>query len=211
MSVETEPSMHAQDAAPPADPGANPALVGLPVFIVGATALGLFLVGYRPAGATGALLSIIIVSSGLGLAFAAAWAARLGAGPLAAIFGTFSGFWLSLAAMVFGSTHGWFGATSTLPDTLAVYALCWLVVVGVLTLGSLRLPMAITALLVLVDVVLLLVLLYAAGGATSTGLATTAGYLVFAFTLLGIYLFLDAMNVAAGGRAMPMGSPVLRR
>jgi succinate-acetate transporter protein len=197
-------------AAAEADAAANPALLGLPVFIVGATALGLFLVGYQPAGATAALLSIIVLSTGLGLVFTTGWAARLGAGPVAAIFGVFSGFWLSLATAVYGVTHAWFGSTATLPATLTVFALCWLVAMLVLTLASLRLPLAFTVLFVLVDVALLLVFLFASGGATNTGLEAIAGYVVFLFTLLGIYLFFDAMSVATGGKALPLGPPIIK-
>jgi len=46
--------------APPAEPettpgpqGGDPALIGVPTFIVGSIALGLTLVGYVPAGAVG--------------------------------------------------------------------------------------------------------------------------------------------------------------
>jgi succinate-acetate transporter protein len=189
---------------------ANPALLGLPTFIVGAVALGLFLVGYQPAGSTGALLSIIVLCTGLGQLITTLWAARLGAGPVAAIFGIFTGFWLTLATVLYGVAHAWFGPTATLAPTLTVFALCWLVVVAVLTLASLRLPLAFTALFVLVDVALLLVFLFASGGATNTGLEAIAGIVVFLFTLVGIYLFFDAMAVATGGKTLPLGRPVIK-
>jgi len=189
---------------------ANPALLGLPTFIVGAVALGLFLVGYQPAGTTGALLSIIVLSTGLGQLITTLWAVRLGAGPVAAIFGIFTGFWLTLATTIYGLTHAWFGPTATLPATLAVFALCWLVVVLLLTAATLRLPLAFTVLFGLVDLALLLVFLFAAGGATNTGLQAVAGVVVFLFTLVGMYLFVDAMNTATGGRSLPVGSPIIK-
>jgi uncharacterized protein len=213
MSTDTETGRHVVDEPAPAEEAAaapNPALLGLPVFIVGATALGLFLVGYKPAGSTGALLSIIVLSTGIGLIITTLWAIRVGAGPVASIFGTFSGFWLTLATLVYGLSHGWFGDNAELPASLAVFALCWLVIFVVLTLATLRLPAIFTVLFVLVDITVLLVFLYAAGGATSSGLATIAGYGAFLFTLVGIYLFVDAMGVALGGRSMPMGSPLVR-
>jgi succinate-acetate transporter protein len=202
-----EPSTVEADAAAAA---ANPALLGLPTFIVGAVALGLFLIGYQPAGATAALLSIIVLSTGLGQLLATLWAVRLGAGPVAAIFGIFSGFWLTLASVLYGITHAWFGPAATLPGTLTVFALSWLVVVVLLTLASLRLPLAFTVLFGLVDLALLLVFLFAQGGATNTGLEAVAGVVVFAFTVLGMYLFFDAMGVATGGRALPLGRPVIK-
>jgi len=47
-------------------PPGNPALIGLPSFIVGAIALGLVLVGYVPAAAVGASIPIILTAIGLG-------------------------------------------------------------------------------------------------------------------------------------------------
>ncbi|HEY3690433.1 MAG TPA: GPR1/FUN34/YaaH family transporter [Pseudonocardiaceae bacterium] len=207
VAETTSPAAADADAAAAA---ANPALLGLPTFIVGAVALGLFLVGYQPTGATAALLSIIVLSTGLGQLLATLWAVRLGSGAVAAIFGIFSGFWLTLASALYGITHGWFGSTAALPGTLTVFALSWLVVVVLLTLASLRLPLAFTVLFGLVDLALLLVFLFASGGATNTGLETMAGIVVFLFTLLGMYLFFDAMGVATGGRSLPLGSPVIK-
>jgi len=200
-----EPEVAAAEAA-----AANPALLGLPTFIVGAVALGLFLVGYQPAGTTGALLSIIVLSTGLGQLIATLWAVRVGAGPVATIFGIFTGFWLTLATTIYGLTHEWFGPTATLPATLAVFALCWLVVVLLLTAATMRLPLAFTVLFGLIDLALLLVFLFAAGGATNTGLQAVAGVVVFLFTLVGMYLFLDAMSTATGGKSFPVGSPIIK-
>jgi hypothetical protein len=33
---------------------------------------------------------------------------------------------------------------------------------------------------------------------------------VFLFTLVGMYLFVDAMNTATGGRSLPVGNPIIR-
>jgi uncharacterized protein len=32
---------------------------------------------------------------------------------------------------------------------------------------------------------------------------------VFAFALVGVYLFVDAMGQATGGKPMPMGKPII--
>ncbi len=76
-----------------------------------------------------------------------------------------------------------------------------------LTLATLRLPLAFTLLFGLVDVALLLVLL----GTTqaSTGLLKAGGYVVFAFAAVGVYLFYDATTQATGGPALPLGKPIL--
>ena len=61
---------------------------------------------------------------------------------------------------------------------------------------------------ILVDVALLLVFLGVNQG--STGLLKTGGYVVLAFTALGVYLFFGAASLATGGPAMPLGKPLLR-
>ena len=60
----------------------------------------------------------------------------------------------------------------------------------------------------LVALALLLVLLGTASA--STGLLFGGGIAVFAFTLVGVYLFFDAMSAAAGGGSLPMGRPLIK-
>ncbi len=124
-------------------------------------------------------------------------------------FGTFAGFWTSYAALVLGLTHGWFGiATADAVKTQELFLTSWLCTIVILTLCSLRLPIAFTVLFVLVDLALLLVLLGTARG--STGLLKAGGVTVFAFALVGVYLFYNSFSLAAGGREVPMGPAVLK-
>lgn len=193
----------APNSAPP-----NPALIGLPTFIVGAIALGLVLVGYVPAAAAGACILIIMTATGLGQTIAATWAARLGQGAVASIFAIFAGFWISYAALVLGLTNDWFGIVAE--DAVGVqklFLLSWLVAIVLLTLATLRLPLAFTVLFVLVDIALTLVFLGTANA--STTLLHAGGYAVFAFALVGTYLFFDAMGTATGGKAFPQGRALL--
>lgn len=189
----------------------NPALLGLPTFIVGSIALGLYLVGYQPAGALGAFMSIVILATGLGQLVTSLWAMRVGQGAVASIFGIFAGFWLTLGTMLYGLGHTWFGSTTTQPATMSVFTLSWLILLVVLTLATLRLPMVFTVLFALIDLAVLLVFLYANGGGTSTGLLTSAGYVTFLFVLVGIYLFFDAMGAATGGKSLPVGKPLVKQ
>jgi hypothetical protein len=187
-------------------PAGNPALIGVPTFLVGS--LGLVLTGYVPATAVGASIPIIMTATGIGQVISAIWAASLAQNAVAAIFGIFSGFWLSYAALVLGLTHNWFGITATaVVPTEKLFLLSWLILIVLLTLVSLRLPAAFTALFVLIDLAVLFVLLGTANA--STGETHTGGYLVFAFVIVGAYIFVDAMNSATGGRALPLGRPVL--
>jgi succinate-acetate transporter protein len=189
-------------------PTGDPALIGVPTFIVGATALGLVLTGYVPAAAVGASIAIILPATGVGQLVAAVWAAALGESAVAAVFGVFAGFWLSYAVLVLGLIHGWFGISADAAvATQGLFLIAWLVTIGLLTLTTLRLPAAFTVLFALVDLALALVLYGTVGG--STAATTAGGYAVFAFTAVGVYLFAGAVSAATGGKALPLGRPVL--
>lgn len=192
-----------------AAPEGNPALIGVPTFLAGSIALGLVLIGFVPATAAGASIPIIMTATGIGQLLAAAWAARLAQNAVASIFGIFTGFWLSYAALVLGLTHDWFGILpADAQKTQELFLLTWLIVIVLLTVASLRLPMAFTALFVLIDVALLFV--YLGTAQASENLTQVGGYFVFSFAAVGAYLFFDAMTTATGGKALPMGNPVIR-
>jgi uncharacterized protein len=192
----------------------NPAILGLPTFIAGSVALGLGLAGVVPAGVLGAPLAIILAATALGLLLAAIWAAALGQTAVASVFGIFGTFWLSYGVLVLGLDHNWFAITVTaVLATVKLFLLTWLIVIVMLTLATLRLPVAFTAVFVLVDLALLLLYIAFANasplGVPSSGLLKTAGYVVLVFAAIGVYLFFDAASVATGGKALPLGKPLL--
>jgi len=92
--------------------------------------------------------------------------------------------------------------------TVELFLITWLVVVVMLTLATLRLPVSFTAVFVLVALTVLLVLLsyYQA----SSGLAKTGGYVLLAAAAVGVYLFFNSLSLATGGKALPLGSPLLK-
>jgi len=193
--------------APP--PAANPLVVGLPAFIVGALSLGLVLTGFVPAAAVGASLPIILAATSVGLIIAAVWAASLGQNVVASFSGILSGFWFSYAVLVLGLTHNWFGiSASAAKDTQELFLVSWLVLIVVLTLATLRLPTVYTVLLLLVDIALLLLLIATVN--SSTGVQHAAGWFVFAFGVAAAYLFVDALSTSTGGSELPLGPPVLK-
>jgi succinate-acetate transporter protein len=200
----------AADTAPQAPaPTGDPLLVGLPCFIVGSIALGLVLVGYVPAAAVGASLPIILAATGLGLAVASVWSAALNQSAVASVFAIFTGFWWSYAVLVLGLTHNWFAiGTAAAVHTQALFLICWLAVIVMLTLATLRLPTAFTLLFVLVDVALALVLAGTLQG--SATLSRAAGVVVLVFAVVGVYLYFGSAAKATGGNALPLGRPVLR-
>jgi succinate-acetate transporter protein len=191
-------------------------LLALPCFLVGSITLGLWLVNYLPAVLPGGLIAAVFFAAGIGVFTAGLWAARIGQSAVAGIFGMFGVFWMSFGFLVFGLVNGLFGVSANLPlvaavevqKTQATFLISWLIVLVVVTLATMRLPIAFTALFVLVDVAVALVL----GGvlAGSTALLTWGGIAVFAFCLVGIYLFYDAMNQELGGNPMPLGNPVVK-
>jgi uncharacterized protein len=219
----TAPTPHpapAPAAEPAADrfaspvPVANPALVGVPTFMVGSIALALNLTGYVPQGIVGAPIAIIAVATGLGQVLACVFALRAGESAVASVFGIFAGFWLSYAALVLGLLHNWYGLGTGAGDTVKTFLLSWLILIVVLTVVSLRLPLAFTVLFVLVDLALLLVYLAyvnaSAAGVPDSGQLKVGGVFVWCFIAVGAYLFLDAMTAATGGKNLPLGPAVLR-
>ena len=186
----------------------DPMAVGLPCFIAGSVSLGLALVGVVPAAAIGAALPIILTATSVGLFLATIWSASLGQSAVASVFGIFAGFWLSYAVLVLGLTHNWFGiAPASAQAAQELFLVAWLVVIVMLTLATLRLPLAYTAVFVLVDLALLLVFLGV--NETSTGLLKAAGYVVLLFAAVGVYLYASTASVATGGRPYPLGRPTV--
>jgi succinate-acetate transporter protein len=187
----------------------DPAILGLPIFVAGSTALGLALVGYvSPAGAAAAL-PVILAATGVGLLVSAIWAMSLGQTLVAAVFGLFSGFWWSYGVLVLGLNHDWFRIPlDDVTHTIALFQITWAGVFTLLALATVRLPVAYTAVVGLV--VLALVLLAIGTLDTNADLIKAAGYVTFAFAALGAYLFLSSASVATGGKPYPVGPPLVR-
>ena len=207
------------EAAPPAAVigplAGDPSIFGLGSFIAGSVALGLGLVGVVPVCVLGAPLAIILAATALGLLVSAVWCAALGQSAVAAVFGIFGTFWLSYAVLVLGLDHNWFAiAPTAVVDTVRLFLLTWLIVIVMLTLSTLRLPSAFTAVFALVDLALLLLLLAwedtSAAGAPSSGLLKVGGYVVLVFAAVGVYLFFSASAAGTGGKPLPLGTPLMK-
>jgi uncharacterized protein len=207
-ALSTAPA--AQPAAP-ANPflAGNPGALGIPVFIAGSVALGLALVGYVSSGAVGAPLAIIAAATGLGLTIATIWAAAVGQSAVASIFGIFGGFWLSYAALVLGLLHNWFAISAAdAVHTQGLFLISWIVIMAMLTLATLRLPLAFTAIFALVTLALVAVLIGTINA--SSGWLKTGGVLVFLFAAVGVYVYFSIGSAITGGPDLPLGKPVMR-
>jgi succinate-acetate transporter protein len=183
-----------------AAPTGDPSILGLPSFVVGAVALSLATVGYVPPAAVGAALPIILGATGLGLLITTVWCAYLGQSFVACVFGVFTGFWFSYAALVLGLQHNWFQIPAAdVTRSVALFLISWAVVMFFLAVGSVRLPVIYTILLGLLIVGTL---------NANTTLNKAAGYAVFGASALGCYLFLSSCSVALGGAPYQLGRPL---
>jgi succinate-acetate transporter protein len=208
----------AEEAPAPAVIGplaGDPSIWGLGSFIAGSVALGLGLVGVVPFGVLGAPIAIILAATAVGLLLSAIWSAAIGQSAVAAVFGIFGTFWLSYATLVLGLDHNWFAIPATAAvDTVRLFLLTWLIIIVMLTLATLRLPSAFTAVFALIDLALLLLLLAfeqtSAAGVPSSGLLKGGGYVVLAFAAVGVYLFFSASAAGTGGKALPLGPPLMK-
>jgi succinate-acetate transporter protein len=212
--AQQSPSTSAPAVAEPAAPvslaaAGDPAVLGLPIFVVGSISLAMGLVGYVSPAAAGSAIPIILAATGIGLLISAVWAAALGQTLVACIFGMFAGFWLSYSVLVIGLNHNWFAIPAAdVTHTIASFQITWAIVMGALTLATLRLPVVFTAIVGLV--VIALVLLIFGTLNTDSTLTKAAGVVSFGFAALGVYAFLGAASAATGGKAYPLGPPLLK-
>lgn len=208
------PHHHEPIEAVPAAPvsgfaAGDPSTLGLIMFVPGGVSLGLALTGYAADTPTQGFFSgtdVFLFVSGLGLLIAAIWALALGQTAVAAIFAIFAGFWISLGIQLTGLIHNWFGIGAT-DKVLQTYLIAFIVAFGVLTVGTLRLPMAFTAIFGLVVAALAFVLA-GVSQASDTSL-NIAGYIVFAFTAIVVYVLAGGLSLATGGPAFNLGKPIL--
>jgi uncharacterized protein len=194
--------------APASGPlAAEPSLIALPSFLVGAVAFGMVLIGVVPTTVVGAAMPIVL-TAGLGMWVAATWSARIGQSAPAGISAIVGGFFVSYALLVLGLIHNWYGIPLTaITETQKLFTISWLVIVTMLVLATLRMPSVFTVLFALVDVALLLNLLSIIQ--TSANLSKAAGWVVMAASAVVVYLFFSAASHATGGRELPLGLPIL--
>jgi uncharacterized protein len=186
---------------------ADPAMVALPSFVLGAVAFGMVLIGVVPVTAVAASMALVLTAA-VGMFVATIWAARIGQTVPAAISGIVGSFFLSYALLVLGLTHNWYAiALGAVPATQKIFTISWLVIVTMLILGTLRLPSIYTLLFTIIDVALLLNLLGIIQ--TSANLTKAAGWVVFAASAIVVYLFFSSASHATGGKELPLGPPIL--
>ncbi|WP_181782634.1 acetate uptake transporter family protein [Pseudonocardia pini] len=214
MSVDSDVQAGAHAAAEPqavAAPAANPALLGLITFLPSGITLGLWFLGYLDtANLPGGMIPMVSLSAGLFLMISSVWAARVAANTVSAIFGVFSAFWLSFGFLLAGLTSGWWGVADAaqVANVQRTYLLSFTVVFILLTLATLRLPLAFTAGFVFVDITFVLAFLGVSTG--NAGLFPIAGITTLAFCVIFAYILVDGFAQDLGGKAMPMGNAIVK-
>ena len=120
----------------------------------------------------------------------------------------FSAFWLSFAALLIAITSNWWGLNGDATGQVrATYLLSFLIVFVLMTLITLRLPLLFTVGFVLVDVTFALAFIGVA--ASAAGLFPIAGIATFLFCAVFAYILADGMGQDLGGKALPLGNPIV--
>ena len=118
--------------------------------------------------------------------------AALGQNVNATVYGVFFGFYGSFAALSLGLTHDWFGIPAAdQSQTTVLWLGSWLLVIGLLTVLSLRLPWTYPALFAVVDVALVLLIIGAVAG--SPAATHAGGWAIFVFVGFVIYFYVAAL------------------
>jgi len=190
---------------------ANPSLVGLPSFLVGAVTIGMVYIGVVPSTLLGPMVGAampLVLAAAAGMFLATIWAARIGHNAAAGISGIVGSFYLSYALLVLGLTHNWFGiALTQMANTQRIFVIAWIAIVSMLLLATLRLPMIWTLLFAVVDAALILNLLGIVQN--SANMYKAAGWVLMAVSAIVVYLFFGTASHATGGKELPLGPPIL--
>ncbi|MGH8117581.1 MAG: GPR1/FUN34/YaaH family transporter [Rhodanobacteraceae bacterium] len=181
--------------------GGDPLMLGLPVFAVASLALGMGLMGI-PAGLA-IVAPLIIITTGIFQIVATGWAILLGQSLVAAIFGLFSGLWMTLGFILIGTTHGWYGVSAG--DMMAAEQLIFMSYAALfffLTIACLRLP---------VIYPITMILIVAALALAADGFDAIAGYIALTFSFLAFWEWMNATQAATGGKKSwpPLGKPLI--
>lgn len=194
--------------------GGDPLSVGLIFFGIASLALGMSLIGpeldFLPARSQAAIIPILVMGAGLFQIVTTVWAILLGQSLVAAIFSTFSAFWLSFAALLLGLEHGWYGvAAADVASAQEVFFIAWACLFLILTIPCLALPAVYPLAVGLVFVACALAA--SAVFTESQNLFTAAGATALTFAFLAFYSWVHVALKSVGVSTLPpLGRPVLR-
>lgn len=192
----------------------DPLTVGLIFFGIASLALGMSLIGpeidFLPARSRAAIIPVLVMGAGLFQVVTTVWAILLGQSLVAAIFSTFSAFWLSFAALLLGLGHNWYGvAPADVESAQEVFFIAWACLFLILTIPCLVLPAVYPLAVGLVFVACSLAASAVFKG--SQNLFTAAGATALTFAFLAFYSWIHVTLKSVGVTALPpLGKPILR-
>lgn len=196
-------------ATPAVSPGANPAPLGLCGFALTTFVYSAIAAGWFPSGAVNIVVGLALFYGGIAQFMAGMWEFRAGNTFGATAFTSYGAFWLSFAVIYIpGSgilTALTSGSNPALHSALAIYLVAWAIFTFLMFLGSLRVSIALMAVLGL------LTLTYIALALSEFGVGDMftiiGGYLGLLTALAAWYTALAGLLSSVNGIfSLPVGS-----
>lgn len=188
--------------------GGDPLALGLMAFALGTLVVGMSTIGVFPATVLGGVVPIVLGFCAIALFTSTWWSYLLGESLLAATFGTVSGFFFALGALLLGLTHNWYGiAPVDVPAVQEIFYITWFFFFVALIVPFLRFPVIypITVFFVIALLALAVTALYT--GSPTIQVASGAATLMVSFLLFWEWLHVTMTSV--GMRKVPPLGPIL--
>jgi succinate-acetate transporter protein len=205
-----EPAVAADAAAAPRVliSGGDPLALGLMAFALGTLVVGMALIGVFPATVLGGVVPIVAGFCGIALFTSCWWSFLLGESLLAATFGTVSGFFFSLALLLFGLYHNWYAVpAASVASVEEIFYIVWCCFFIALFVPFLRFPL-IYPITVFMVIVLLALAATSVFTASST-IQTAAGAATLGASFLLFWEWLNVSMTSAGMSKVPPLGKVL--
>jgi succinate-acetate transporter protein len=205
-----EPAVAADAAAAPRVliSGGDPLALGLMAFALGTLVVGMALIGVFPATVLGGVVPIVAGFCGIALFTSCWWSVLLGESLLAATFGTVSGFFFSLALLLFGLYHNWYAVpAASVASVEEIFYIVWCCFFIALFVPFLRFPL-IYPITVFMVIVLLALAATSVFTASST-IQTAAGAATLGASFLLFWEWLNVSMTSAGMSKVPPLGKVL--
>jgi hypothetical protein len=205
-----EPAVAADAAAAPRVlvSGGDPLALGLMAFALGTLVVGMALVGVFPATVLGGVVPIVAGFCGIALFTSCWWSFLLGESLLAATFGTVSGFFFSLALLLFGLFHNWYAVpAASVASVEEIFYIVWCCFFIALFVPFLRFPLIYP--ITVFGVITLLALAATSVFTASSTIQTAAGAATLAVSFLLFWEWLNVSMTSVGMSKVPPLGKVL--
>jgi hypothetical protein len=179
-------------------------------FALGTLIVGMALVGTFPATVLGGVVPVAAGFCGIALFTSCWWSLLLGESLLAATFGTVSGFFFSLALLLFGLYHDWYGIPAgSVPGVEEMFYITWCCFFIALIVPFLRFPVIYPFTVFMVITLLALAATAVFTGSSNIQSAAGAATLTVSFLLFWEWLNVTMTSVGIK-RVPPLGKILLQ-